>query len=468
MNIRTRFAPSPTGIMHIGNVRTALMNYIFSQQKAGVFILRIEDTDLERNFDPGAKQLMQDLAWLNIHFNEGPEIGGDHAPYFQSQRNDIYKKKLGYLKEKAFAYPCFCTNEELEKKRARQIAMKRPPRYDRTCLELSAEMRKEKLESLPCIWRMKVDSEKKIQFYDLSHGTLTFDLKNFSDFPISRADGSFTFMFANCVDDIEMKITHVLRGEDHLTNTVGQIVMFEAFEAPLPQFWHLPVLCNTTGKKLSKRDQGFSLNDLKTAGFLPEAICNYLGILGRSFSEEILSFPELVKAYDFDTIHAASQIKYDLEKLRWVNHKWIERLDLDLLVEKVRPFLKEAFDLSQTSDKQLSFLLSIVKANMSTLKDAVLLLEFFFKQPELSLLDIKNTISSEHAESILNLLKKHAGEENFYGAIQSEAKELSIPFKPLWETVRYILTGSVKGLQIKELLEILSPDEVKKRINSIV
>jgi nondiscriminating glutamyl-tRNA synthetase len=467
MNIRTRFAPSPTGIMHIGNVRTALMNYLFAQQKQGSFILRVEDTDPKRNFDPGAKQIIAHLTWLGITFDEGPGVGGDAAPYFQSERADIYKKRLEELKEKDFIYPCFCTSEELDKKRERQIAMKRPPRYDRTCLNLSEEKRAEYVASKPFIWRMKVDSSKKIQFPDLSHGTLNFDLKNFSDFPISRADGSSTFMFANCVDDIEMNITYVLRGEDHLTNSVGQVVMFEAFGAKVPTFWHLPVLCNVTGKKLSKRDQGFSLNDLHEEGFLPEAICNYLGILGKSFTEEILSLPELIKNYDFETIHAASQIKYDLEKLRWVNHKWIERYDLDALVTASKPFLAKKYDISSTTDEQLKMLLGIIQPNMVTLKNAASLLEFYFAAPKVSLQEIRQLISEENAERALYILKKHAGEENFYDLVSQDASEEKIPKKAIWSTFRYVLTGSARGLQIKELLIALSAEEIKKRISSV-
>jgi nondiscriminating glutamyl-tRNA synthetase len=466
MNIRTRFAPSPTGTMHIGNVRTALMNYLFAQQKAGTFIIRIEDTDAERNFDPGAQQILADLAWLGIPFAEGPHVGGNYAPYFQSERSDLYKTHLKKLIDTDYAYPCFCTSEELEKKRARQIAMKRPPRYDRSCLHLSAETRLELMKQQPFIWRMKVDSDKKISFSDLSHGTLTFDLKNFSDFPIARADGSFTFMFANCVDDITMKISHVLRGEDHLTNTVGQIVMFEAFQATAPTFWHLPVLCNTTGKKLSKRDQGFSLHDLQQQGFLPEAICNYLAILGKSFSEEILSIEELVKNYDFETIHAASQIKYDLEKLRWVNHKWIEKYDLDRVIKLCLPGLQEKYNLARVSEEQLQLLFSIIRPSMTTLNDSIDVLEFYFVAPKISLADLKN-VSMEHAEAILTLFKNHAGSEDFYSSVHQAAKQAQLPQKDLWSALRYVLTGSARGLQVKELLQVLSTDEVTKRINAV-
>ena len=294
---RVRFAPSPTGIMHIGNVRTALLNYLFALKNNGTFILRVEDTDQERNIDPQIS-IFNHLTWLGLHYQEGPGIGGQYGPYFQSQRNAIYQEHLEKLQAGNFVYRCFCTQEQLEAKRNRQIALKNPPRYDKTCLKLSAAEIQTKLEqNVPFFWRMKIDETKTMQFKDLGHGTLHFDLKNFSDFAISRTDGSFTFMFANCIDDITMQISHILRGEDHLTNTVGQLTIMQALGHTFPIFWHLPILCNTTGKKLSKRDQGFSLEDLKNEGFLPQAILNYLGIIGASFEKEILTLGFLIMAF---------------------------------------------------------------------------------------------------------------------------------------------------------------------------
>ncbi len=210
--VRLRFAPSPTGIMHLGNIRAALLNYLFARQKDGSFVLRIEDTDPQRNFDPGGAKIIADLQWLSLNYDEGPAIEGPYAPYLQSRRSSLYQEKLKELQEKGVIYRCFCTSEELDKRRQRQIALKQPPRYDRTCAKLSSQEIQQKLDAgIPFIWRFKIDHAKTVSFEDLARGTMKFDAANFSDFPITRQDGSPTFMFANAVDDITMNITVVMR-----------------------------------------------------------------------------------------------------------------------------------------------------------------------------------------------------------------------------------------------------------------
>src|SRR5579863_4599044 len=257
--VRVRFAPSPTGMMHLGNVRAALINFLFAHQKKGTFVLRIEDTDAQRMLDPEAKKIIEDLAWLGLTYDEGPHVGGPYAPYFQSERMNLYQEKLHLLKEKNLIYRCFCSEEELAKRRDRQQALKLPPRYDRTCLALSEKEINHLLDNNTLfIWRFKLDHQRSVTITDLAHGETTFKLSNFSDFAITRQDGSFTFIFANFVDDLLMKITHIFRGEDHLSNTANQAALFAAAGAPLPIYWHLPILCNLEGKKLSKRDFGFS------------------------------------------------------------------------------------------------------------------------------------------------------------------------------------------------------------------
>ncbi len=455
--IRTRFAPSPTGIMHIGNIRTALLNYLFAKQSKGSCILRIEDTDPKRNFDPGAKQIQQHLSWLGLQFDEGPMRSNKYGPYFQSQRVDIYQKHLQYLIDHQFVYQCFCTQEELEAKRQRQIAMKKPPRYDGTCAKLTPEQIKQQLGSNKSfVWRMKVDNSNKIAFEDLSRGTLTFDLKNFSDFPLTREDGSFTFMFANCVDDFEMNISHVLRGEDHLTNTVGQVVMLQAFGKEIPMFWHLAILCNQDGKKLSKRDKGFSLEDLRQQGFLPEAICNYLGIIGGSFEKEILPLEELVHAYNFENISSTSQIKYDIEKLTWVNHKWIAQYAPEQLAEKCKPFLTQAYDLSKVSNESLTCLIKAIQTDLQTLQDSVTLTKFYFKKPTIHKEQLQETVSSDKIDTLLNILQtEHDSWESFSTHCKKQAKEHNLSNKELFSSIRLLLTGSTKGLQIHDLFNCL-------------
>lgn len=472
--VRVRFAPSPTGVMHLGNIRTALLNFLYARQKAGTFVLRIEDTDAERNFDPQGKKIIQDLEWLGLTYDEGPNKDGGFGPYMQSERMNIYAEKLNFLREQGSIYRCFCTKEELEKKRKRQIALKQPPRYDQTCLQLSTEQINEKLDAnIPYIWRMKIDHGQTISIQDIAHGTMTFDLKNFSDFPVTRADGSFTFMFANCVDDILMKITHVLRGEDHLTNTVGQVVIYQAFGITPPCFWHQPILANIDGKKLSKRDFGFSLNDLKDAGFLPQAIVNYLGIIGASFDQEILSLEELTKTINFEHQHASGLIKYDVEKLRWVNHKWIEQLETSQLMPYIMPFIiKDWPQAKDLSEEIITQLIDAVKTDVHTLSEIPAQLTFYFNAPQLEQKEITAHIPDQYLEVLKEILTINIelidNPQEFLDAIKKACKEKGIPFKVFGAFTRLALTGKPKGLGLSLLLDLLDSSEIAKRFKSAI
>ena len=466
--VRVRFAPSPTGLMHLGNIRTALMNYLFARQKNGTFVLRIEDTDPSRNFDPMAKKIISDLNWLALHYDEGPIKGGPYAPYFQSERLPFYQEHLEKLHAKGMAYRCFCTSEELERKKQRQIAMKQPPRYDRTCLKLSPEIIEERVaNNVPFIWRIKLDHRKKITITDFAHGTITFEMKNFSDFPLTRQDGSFTFMFANFVDDLVMKISQVLRGEDHLTNTAGQAALYDAFDCPSPVFWHMPILCNRDGKKMSKRDFGFSLGELKDAGYLPEAIVNYLAIIGGgSFQDEIMSLDTIVRELDFENISSTGHVKYDVEKLKWVNHKWINRLDPAQLTAYCRPPLEHAFPAAATlSDEKLTNILQILKPGFETINDCTRELAFYFTEPVISAAQLA---SVDHLETVKQLVTKHLKEignvDQFMHALKADGKQSGIGIKPLFQFLRLALMGAIKGPSIHELIEILGTREAQQRI----
>lgn len=473
-SIRVRFAPSPTGMMHLGNVRTALMNSIFAHQKDGTFILRIEDTDQQRNYDPTAEKIIEDLTWLGLHYTEGPIKGGPHQPYFQSLRDGIYKERLAELYNKGRAYRCFCTTEELEKKRERQMALKIAPRYDRTCLTLSEEQINKNLEQkIPHIWRVKLDKEGIIQIQDMAHGPMTFELKNFADFPLTRADDTCTFMFANFVDDLMMEITHVIRGQDHLTNTAGQAMLYRAFDAPLPMFWHLPILCNAEGKKLSKRDFGFSLRDLRDAGFLPEAICNYLAIIGGSFKEEIMSLNDLSTIFNFDNMHTTGHIRYDVEKLRWINHKWIAQYNDDLLASQCLPYLIEAYPTAKDLDqKKLARLIQIIKTDMHTLKDVTDALQFYFQAPQVTHKDIATLIDPQNAITIATIIA-HMLEDIGDGTtlahtLKTASQVQNIPLKETFTFLRMALTGKPKGPGIAELVEMLGVEEVARRLKNVL
>jgi len=468
--VRVRFAPSPTGLMHLGNVRAALMNYLFAFQKNGTFVLRIEDTDPERNFDPGAKHIIADLQWLELPYAEGPEVGGQFAPYFQSERMETYQQALQKLIDQKAVYRCFCTTEELEKKRQRQISMRMAPRYDRTCLKLSDDEIQKKVDAgTPFIWRMHLDHEKKVEIQDIAHGSMKFELKNFSDFPLTRQNGTYTFMFANFVDDMAMKISHVLRGEDHVTNTAGQATLYEAMNTPVPMFWHLPILCDIHGKKLSKRDFGFSLKDLKDTGYLPEAVCNYLAIIGGSFEQEIMSLEELAKNMNFDHTNAKGQIKFDNQKLDWINHKWIARYDSAKLAPLCLPFLiKEFPQAEKLTEETLTRLIDTIKTDLVLLKDITSALKFYFEAPQLSKANIISVVDEKELEKVIPLVSEQieglSNPETFLSILKEKAKEQTIALKALYSFLRLALMGTTKGPGIKELIIMLGNEEAKKRL----
>lgn len=470
--IRVRFAPAPTGMMHLGNIRTALMNYLFAQKNKGTFVLRIEDTDQQRNYDPEAHKIIEDLTWLGLTHNEGPDVGGPYGPYFQSQRDTIYQEKKQHLEQSGDIYRCFCTTEELDKKRQRQEALRIPPRYDRTCLHLNANEIQQRIESqTPFIWRVKLDHNRTIKVHDMAHGITIFELKNFSDFPITRQDGSYTFLFANFVDDLTMRITHVFRGEDHKSNTANQVALYEIFNATPPLFWHLPILCNIDGKKLSKRDFGFSLRDLKDAGFLPEAICNYLGIIGASFPEEIMSLTELAHTINLEHPAVTGQIKYDIEKLKWLNHKWINKLTPEQLTNACRPFLTKAYPTAETlTDAHLAQLLAHIQTDLTTLADVVKAVHFYFEAPTLTHADLHACISEAHRKEIAALVTQHLGTINnaqqCVDQMKQEVQQQRIPLKELFWFLRLALMGSTHGPAIHHLIEMLGAQEAQKRIEA--
>ena len=462
-NIRVRFAPSPTGFLHLGNIRAALLNFLFARQRNGVFVLRIEDTDQARNVDEAGLKIIEDLKWLKIPQDEGP--------FLQSDRTNLYKEHLDDLIAQQKVYRCFCTKEELEKKRKAQLAKGEPPRYDRTCLHLSDdEIEKRVAAKEPFIWRFKVNQDQVITVKSMARKELKFDMKHFSDFALTRADGSFTFLFANFIDDWLMEITNVIRGEDHLSNTAMQAALFDALAVQCPTFWHLPIICNKEGKKLSKRDFGFTLEDLKSEGFLPEAICNYLAIIGGTFKQEIQSVDELIHNFDFDHLHATGSIKYDVEKLYWINRKWIERLDTNDLVPQIVPFLHVEIHASKdVSQDRLFYLINKVKSDCKTLTDFVPALRFCFEAPEIDVEKIDDYVGKDKTNAIVTLTDsviKYSGQRDlFLETLKSEGKELGLKPKEFLGVVRYLLTGQFKGPGIHDVLDMLDDDQIKERLS---
>jgi glutamyl-tRNA synthetase len=467
-SIRTRFAPAPTGYMHIGNIRSALMPALFARKKGGSFIIRIEDTDADRNMDVGAEHILSDLHWLGISYDEGPLIAGPYAPYFQSQRSGIYADYLETLKSHNQIYRCFCTVEELERKRERQRATKQPPRYDRTCLNYSPAKVAELLQvQTPFIWRLKLDASQVV-IHDLARGEVTYDLHHFGDFPLTRQDGSYTFIFANFVDDVTMKITHVFRGEEHFSNTAVQGALYKAYNLPTPIYWHMPIICDASGKKLSKRDFGFALKDLRSAGYLPEAILNYLATIGASFKQEIMSFTQMVELVDVEKIASAGHIHYDLEKLRWMNYEWIKRLGAETIAERCRPFLTQAYpEVEKLNAAELLALIQPIHNDLHTLADSVSYLAFYFATPQ-PVLD-EEQIDERRAclpalQQLVQALKTTTEPHAIAGFMKNLASQHTVPLKSLYHQVRLALQGSPQGLTIAVLFTLLPLEVAKQRL----
>ncbi len=346
-------APSPTGHFHIGTARAGLFNFLFAKRNKGTFILRIEDTDLERLDEAFTKEIIEGFKWLGIEWDEGPEVGGKFGPYRQTERTDLYEKYIKQLLDEDKAYYCFCSEEELDEERRVALAMKRPPKYSGKCRDLSKEeVEKCRREGKRAIIRFKTP-EKKIKFKDLIRGEVEFDTSLIGDIAIAKDERTPLYNFAVVIDDHTMEISHVIRGEDHISNTPKQILIFEALGFPIPEYAHLPLILGTDKSKLSKRHGSTSVFDYRDQGYLPEAMVNFMALLGwkpsddeskkgeKGASREIFTMKELIKEFSIDRVHKNGAI-FNLEKLDWLNQQFIKEKPIGELVELAVPFLMSA------------------------------------------------------------------------------------------------------------------------------
>ncbi len=375
---RVRIAPSPTGPLHIGTARTALFNYLFARHHGGTFLLRMEDTDVARSTIAFEQDILEGLHWLGIEWDEGPDAAGGedrgpYGPYRQMQRLDRYAAAARDLLERNLAYPCFCTPEELESDRKAQEAARQPPRYVGRCANLTPEARRAReAEGRPAAVRFRVPPGR-IRFDDLVRGEVEIDTANLGgDFVIVRGDGTPLYHFTVVVDDAAMEISHVIRGEDHLSNTPKHILLFQALGHEPPRFGHLPLILNPDRTKMSKRKSQTALSDYRAQGFVPEAIVNFLALLGWSTGteEEILSLDELAGRFDLDHVQKGGAV-FDRERLEWLNGQWIRRLEPDELIARLQPHLEAELEASRIdrlpTPEELRGLLPIVQERLPTL-----------------------------------------------------------------------------------------------------
>ena len=389
-DVRVRFAPSPTGYLHIGGARTALFNWLFAHKMGGKLILRIEDTDTERLKEDSVSQILTSLKWLGINWDEGPEVGGDCGPYYQSERLDIYKKYADKLLEEGKAYYCFCSAADLEAQREKQRAAKQPFRYARTCRDLSAEEVQARIAAgEPYSVRVKIPVEGTITVHDLIHGDVTFNMDQFDDFVIVKSNGMPTYNFAVVVDDHLMGMTHVLRAEEHLSNTPKQLLIYEALGWEPPKFGHMPMILAPDRSKLSKRHGATSVEEFRSQGYLAEAIVNYLTLLGWGPGDEreLFTLQETVELFELEQMSKKAAI-YDTKKLTWMNGQYLSELPLEKILPEAKPFfikdglVTEEWFNDAANEAYFEKLVDVVRVRVKTLQEVADASAYFFKELE--------------------------------------------------------------------------------------
>jgi len=385
---RVRFAPAPTGALHVGGARTALFNWLFARNKGGAFVLRIEDTDRERSQPAYLEQILQSLSWLGLDWDEGPGVGGDFGPYLQSERLQLYRQHLEGLLASGQAYRCYCSKEELAAEREEQAKRKQAPRYSGRCRHLPEAKRREyEAQGRPYVCRFRMKDEGQVVVHDLIRGDVTFDVSLLDDFVVFKSDGFPTFLMANVVDDEKMRISHVIRGEDHLSNTPRLIVLREAlgFDSSL-KYAHVPMLLSANRAKLSKREGAMPLLDFRDQGYLPSAVRNFLALLGWSpgGDEEILTDRELVEKFSLEGVSKSGAV-FDLRKLEWMNAEHLRKMPTEELLSLAVPYLQRDGLLSSPPDEpeldKTRQVVELMRERMKSVSQLPQAAGFFFRDP---------------------------------------------------------------------------------------
>lgn len=486
--IRTRFAPSPTGPLHLGSARTALFNWLYCKKNSGKFILRIEDSDRGRSREEFEIDIADGLAWLGLSWDEGPETPDVYGPYRQSERQEIYKKYIDKLLESKKAYYCYCTEEELEAERQEQEKKHLPPRYSGHCKNLSREeLAKFKAENRKPSIRFEIPTNNhgKIKFKDIIHGEIEFDSSLIGDFIIVKNSGEPIFLLTNIIDDAEMKISHVIRGDDHLSNTPKQIMLADALDLLIPDYAHLPMILNPDRTKLSKRKNPTSLtHDFRDKGYLPEAMINFLAFLGWTpkakmktsaddKTEEFFTLDELVDEFDLSQVSKSPAI-FDEKKLDYLNGYYIRKMSLGDLAKNCMPYLIRA-GLIKKEDGKILDVIGLVQERMKKLSEAPELTSFFFQKPKYDkeLLIAKNSDKSTTQKALLESKKILEKETDFScdsieQLLRALADKINIPAGKILWPIRVALSGKAASPGVFELIEYFQKQETLERIQSAI
>ncbi len=480
--IRVRYAPSPTGHLHIGNARTALFNYLFARHHGGKMVIRIEDTDLKRNIEGGEESQLKFLKWLGMDWDESVDLDGGFGPYRQSERNEIYQTYYNDLLERGLAYKCYCTEEELEAEREAQSARGEMPRYSGKCRHLSEEQREQLAQEgrKPSI-RFMVPSGKVYEFKDIVKDDVSFESDGIGDFVIVKKDGIPTYNFAVAVDDHLMEISHVLRGDDHISNTPKQLMIFEAFNWNPPIFGHMTLIVNENRKKLSKRDESIIqfIEQYESLGYLPEALFNFIAFLGWSpkGEDEIFSKEELIAAFDEDRLSKSPAV-FDKQKLLWINNQYMKKLDLDRVVDLSLPHLIKAGQVSaDMSAEELAWakqVISLYQEQMNYGAEIVELSDMFFKDSLEYDTEAKEVLAEEQVPEVLRAflaeLEKLEVLEvpEIKASIKAVQKETGHKGKKLFMPIRVAVTGQTHGPELPNSIQLLGKEKVKNRLRKLL
>jgi nondiscriminating glutamyl-tRNA synthetase len=465
----------------LGTLRTALFSWLFARHNNGVFVLRIEDTDLARSEAHYEDSITEGLNWMGITVDEGPDQGGSFGPYRQSDRSSqgLYQKAADYLLEKNLAYYCFCTPEELEAERAAAQEAHKPYVYSRKALSLTKEEVTANLKNnLPYVIRFKMPDNPALTFTDLIRHDITFDLNLISDFVLLKSDGTPSYNFACVVDDIAMNITHVIRGEDHISNTPKQIVLYHAFEKPVPEFGHLPMILGSDKSKLSKRHGATNVIEYRDLGYLPDAMFNYMSLLGWSSPDdrEILTRNDIISLFSLDRVSKSGAV-FDLTKLKWMNGQYIRQLSPEALLNEVKPFLSEAtqsiLEKSYTPKQQLDMVYS-VRDNLDVLTDIENYLTCYTdsdkiyaeKRAQFTFSETDNDVIKKLSENLKTT--PQITPEKVTAILEKILAETQLPKGKVFKPIRLACTAIGSGPSLDHIISILGTEKIIKRIESLL
>ena len=471
--VRVRFAPSPTGELHVGSLRSALYNFLFARQHGGKFILRIEDTDRERFVDKAEERLLEMLDWAGVGPDESPAVGGPHGPYRQSERLEKYAAAAQKLMADGHAYRCFCTPAELDEMRARQQANGLPPKYDGRCRSLSADEQQQKIDAgLKPVIRMRLpDRDERVVVEDLVRGKVVFNSAQLDDQVLIKSDGFPTYHMAVVVDDDDMGITHVLRAEEWLPSTPKHLYLYKWLGYPVPQFAHLPLLLNPDRSKMSKRKNDVAAEIYRDKGYLPQALINYLALLGwnTSDNQELFSLDELIEKFSLDRVQKAGAV-FDRDKLDWMNQKYIGDLKPEALYDALQPFIAKTPYASQP-ESELRAICRVVQPSLVTLADIEKELPLFFREDAAPLSEeAKAVVEEADSKTVYAALVPELenlevlDEAAFKTAVKNVQKSTGIKGKPLWGGLRAGITLEAQGPELALIVEILGKETVINRL----